>query len=159
MLVLNWCEIGSGSAEWANHAGRATKRPYTRPTPLNSHKCVICINHKIILKLLLILYRLIRLPFFHLAVLNFVKERVRVATSSKLGSYCLLCKLFDIDAASVVLNLIAEALTAASTYIPYLKLAEAHCWIEIESFPSRPNKMLRTFHLSFQISNCGLLQI
>lgn len=74
----------------------------------------------------MILYRLIRCALFHLRVLDLLQECVGVSAVSELRRYRLLCKLFDVYAASVVLNLVAEALAAAGADVSYLELAEAH---------------------------------
>ena len=111
---------------------------------------------------MLIFYRLIRCTFFHLDVLHLVEEGLRVPASSKFGCYGLLSKLFNVHAAGMVLNLVAQVLSAAGADVANLELTEAHRRIKIKTLipgSIAADHVARTFDLRIQVIKSSLLEV
>ena len=108
MLVLYGCEIDTGSSGTKRtDNSRGGQSSDTRSAALHRHECAVCVDHEVvILQFMGVLLWQIGSCFFNLVVLHFIQKCIRIASQSELGSNSLLRKLFDINAASMVLNLV-----------------------------------------------------
>lgn len=96
-----------------------------------------------------------------MAVLHLVEEGFGVSASSKFGCYGLLAELFDVDATSMLLNLVSQILLTSGADVADLELAEAHSRIKIKTLISTvlANDVCWAFHGFVYVAQSRLLEV